>query len=109
MPIQSDLLVQDLGLSSEDHELIVNNVEVIINSAASVNFDDPLMEALNINYFGTQRMLKLAKQCKRLKVFTHVSTAYVNCDMKGGLIHEKIYEQDNIDFEQVVSKIMAMS
>lgn len=32
----------------------------MINCAASVNFDDPILEALNINYFGTLRMLDLA-------------------------------------------------
>ena len=44
----------------------------------------------------------MAKECKRLKIFTHVSTAYVNCDQKGGHIYEKIYEDDQ-DVEQVTS------
>ena len=33
----------------------------MINCAASVNFDDPLHDALNINYFGCLRMLEIAK------------------------------------------------
>ena len=37
-------------------------VQVIINCAASVNFDDPILIQLNINYFGTLRLLELAKQ-----------------------------------------------
>lgn len=37
-----------------------------------------------------------------------MSTAYVNCDRKGGEVHETIYEDDQ-DVEQIVSKIMAMS
>ena len=51
--IQGDLVVENLGLSADDREAIVSNVDIIINSAASVNFDDPLKEALDINYFGT--------------------------------------------------------
>lgn len=43
-----------------------------------------------------------------MKIFTHVSTAYVNCDRKGGEIQEAIYE-DPQDVEKTVSKIMAMS
>lgn len=61
IPIQGDLIVEGLGISAEDHELIINETDIFINSAASVNFDDPLKDALNINYFGAQRMLTLAK------------------------------------------------
>ena len=52
VPIQGDLIIEKLGLSDEDRIRIVNEVNVIINSAASVNFDDPLQDALQINYFG---------------------------------------------------------
>ena len=77
-PIAGDLTMNGLGLSQEHRETIINEVDVIINCAASVNFDDPLLEALGINYFGSLRMLDLAQSCKNIKVFTHVSTAYVN-------------------------------
>lgn len=60
--------------------MIQEQVHVVINSAASVNFDDPLQDALRINYYGCQRMLELAKECHNLEIFTHVSTAYVNCN-----------------------------
>lgn len=86
--------MDSLGLSPQDYELIVNEIDVIINSAASVNFDDPLKEALNINYHGTARVLSLARDCKKIIVFTQVSTAYVNCNQKGGHIYEQIYEDD---------------
>ena len=41
-PVQGDLIAEGLGLSKEDRKKITENVNVIINSAASVNFDDPL-------------------------------------------------------------------
>ena len=72
-----------LGLSNSDRQRVTSEVQVIINSAASVNFDDPLQDALKINYFGCQRMLELARECEHLDVFTHVSTAYVNCNRSG--------------------------
>jgi nucleoside-diphosphate-sugar epimerase len=62
-----------------------------MNCAASVNFDDPLLDALNINYFGTLRILDLAKQCK-IENFTHVSTAYVNANQSGRIM-EQVYER----------------
>jgi fatty acyl-CoA reductase len=58
------LIIEKLGIPAGERALIINEVNVIINSAASVNFDDPLQEALQINYFGCQRMLELAKECK---------------------------------------------
>ena len=42
VPIEGDLTIEHLGISEQDRQLIVDNVDVIINSAASVNFDDPL-------------------------------------------------------------------
>jgi fatty acyl-CoA reductase len=45
VPIQGDLIVERLGLCPADRDMVVNEVNVIINSAASVNFDDPLQDA----------------------------------------------------------------
>jgi thioester reductase-like protein len=56
--------MQGLGISIDDRQRIVNEVDLIINCAASVNFDDPLLDAIQINYFGCYRMLELAKECK---------------------------------------------
>lgn len=60
-PIVGDLTVKGLGLSEAHRNILLNEVDLIINSAASVNFDDPLLEALNINYFGCMRILDIAK------------------------------------------------
>ena len=65
-PIAGDLTMNGLGLSQEHRETIIQEVDIIINCAASVNFDDPLLEALGINYFGSLRMLDLAQNCKNL-------------------------------------------
>lgn len=52
-------------------------------------------------------MHDLVSQCKKIEIFTHVSTCYVNCDKKG-YIQEKIYE-DGRDSEEMVTQILAMS
>ena len=46
VPISGDLIIESLGISPEDRKMITDNCQVIINSAASVNFDDPLLEAI---------------------------------------------------------------
>jgi heterodisulfide reductase subunit B len=53
------------------------------------------------------RVLELAKECKNLVIFTHVSTCYVNCTRQG-YIEEEIYDQD-IDVESTVARLMSMN
>ena len=59
-PISGDLIMDGLGISASDRAQLINEIDIIINSAASVNFDDPLLDAIQINYFGCMRMLELA-------------------------------------------------
>ena len=56
MPVSADMISEGLGLSDEDRKMLVDNVEVIINSAASVSFEQTLHDALKINYFGSLRI-----------------------------------------------------
>ena len=46
MPVAGDLIIDKLGLSQEDRLMVTQECEVVINCAASVNFDDPLLDAL---------------------------------------------------------------
>ena len=45
-PIGGDLTLEGLGLSAEHKNILMNEVDVVINSAASTNFDDPILESL---------------------------------------------------------------
>jgi len=108
-PIAGDLIIEKLGLSPEDRAELVRELDIIINCAASVNFDDPLLDAIQINYFGCMRMLELAQECQKLETLTHVSTAYVNSNRKG-FIEEKIYDlEKGEDPEDVVKEILRMN
>ena len=55
-------------------------------------------------------MLDLAKECKNIECFTHVSTAYTNSNFTGNnFIEEKIYDLDGgLDPEDIVQKIQNM-
>jgi glycerone phosphate O-acyltransferase/fatty acyl-CoA reductase len=89
-PVSGDMLKPSLDLSPEDFSEVSQNVNIIINSAASVDFNQRLDQALQINTWGTLRVVELAKSCPFLTAFVQISTAYVNCD-KEGWIQEKIY------------------
>lgn len=90
--------------------MVTAETQIIVNCAASINFDDPLIDALEINYFGCKRMLELAQECRNIQVFTHVSTAYVNCNiMTGENILEEVYDlPGNQDCERIVEDIIKL-
>jgi alcohol-forming fatty acyl-CoA reductase len=46
VPIAGDLIIDKLGMSPKDRAMVVNETDIVINCAASVNFDDPLLDAL---------------------------------------------------------------
>lgn len=55
-------------------------------------------------------MLELAKDCKNILAFTHVSTAYVNSYMpNNSIIEEKVYDlPGNEDPEEVIDRIIKL-
>ena len=110
IPVAGDLIIDKLGLSIADRQMVTSETQIVINCAASVNFDDPLLDALQINYFGCLRCLELAKECQNLITHTHVSTAYVNSNMPdGSKCEEKVYDlPQNQDPEELVEKIIKL-
>lgn len=78
IPIAGDVGEDNLGISPADREVLTANVNVIIHSAATLDFHDPLRPTVNINLIGTQRVIKLAQQTRDLQSFVYVSSAYVN-------------------------------
>ena len=64
IPVSGDLVLGGLGIQPAMRKVLTSEVQVILNSAASINFDDPIREALQINYFGAMRVLDLAHECQ---------------------------------------------
>ena len=88
--VDGDMLLDNLGLSEEHISELQEQVNVVVHSAASVRFDAPLRDAVNMNLKGTKKLLDIARSFKRLEVFVHVSTCYANCD--NPVVEERIYE-----------------
>lgn len=68
---------ENLGLSPSDYEMLINEVEVVINNAASVDFNMRVDLNMRINATGAMNILKFSKACKNMRVCCHISTAYV--------------------------------
>jgi fatty acyl-CoA reductase len=76
--ITGDHEQRGLGLSKEDRALLVQNVNIIFHSAATVRFDEKLRTAVAINILGTKDMLDLAREMPYLKVSYHTARMQLN-------------------------------
>ncbi|PIN20433.1 Acyl-CoA reductase [Handroanthus impetiginosus] len=88
VPLVGNVRESNLGLDEDAAELIARQVDIIINSAANTTFDERYDTALDINTGGPMRIIGLAKQCYKLKLFLHVSTAYVNGQRQGRIMEK---------------------
>ncbi|XP_074266426.1 alcohol-forming fatty acyl-CoA reductase-like [Silene latifolia] len=64
------LAIKDLKLKEE----LWSDIDVIINLAATTNFDERYDVSLSLNTFGAKNVLDFAKKCTKLKVLIQVST-----------------------------------
>uniref|UniRef100_A0A3Q3X3V3 Fatty acyl-CoA reductase n=1 Tax=Mola mola TaxID=94237 RepID=A0A3Q3X3V3_MOLML len=78
--VNSDLTQPELDLSKEDQSILTENIHVVFHCAATVRFNEPLKDAMQLNVLAIQKMLALAHRMKCLQIFVHISTAYANCD-----------------------------
>lgn len=113
VPICGDVMLPELGISSEDADILRNEVSLVMHCAATVRFvkytyknllqrfilniqyfstrfDEPLRRAVFMNVRGTKYMLELASTFKQLDLFCHVSTAYCHLHVK--TLYEKPYD-----------------
>ncbi|KAK7576523.1 hypothetical protein V9T40_012809 [Parthenolecanium corni] len=88
--ITGDCEKPNLGISENDRNTLISQVEVIFHVAATVRFDAHLRDAVNINVRATSDLLDLAHSMKQLQAFVHVSTAYSNCAERTS-VSEKFY------------------
>ncbi|GFQ06078.1 fatty acyl-coa reductase 3 [Phtheirospermum japonicum] len=85
--LAGDITLDCLGLKGPTLEQLYEEVEIVINLAATTAFDERFDIALGINTIGPANVLSFSKKCSKLRVLLHVSTAYV-CGEKEGLILE---------------------
>lgn len=66
--VAGDCSVAGLGLSLNDRQTLVSNINIIFHAAATIKFDESLKLAVDINVHGTKDVIELAKETKNLKV-----------------------------------------
>lgn len=73
MAVEGDIMEPGLGLSDQDTELLIHNVNVVFHAAATVKFDEVIKLSLKMNVLGVRRMVELCKKLKQLVVSGTVS------------------------------------
>ena len=70
------------GISEEQRAHLRGSVDVLVNSSGVVDFNPPLDKSLEVNAFGMQNLVALAKDLGNIP-FMHTSTCYVAGDRTG--------------------------
>eukprot|EP01104_Vermistella_antarctica_P015596 TRINITY_DN5159_c0_g1_i1.p1 TRINITY_DN5159_c0_g1~~TRINITY_DN5159_c0_g1_i1.p1 ORF type:complete len:1326 (-),score=410.75 TRINITY_DN5159_c0_g1_i1:83-4060(-) len=107
VPVAGDVVKKNLGISEEYLKEMETDLNYIFHCAATINFDEPLIEAVRKNVLGALSVLELAHRAKNLECHLHVSTAYVNSNRidKQERLYEKIYPVP-YDPEEMLSNIL---
>lgn len=108
--IPGDIMQDHVGLSEMDRAKLANEVHLIVHLAATVNFNERMNLAIQMNTLGGLRVLALAKTCKHLEAMVHVSTCYVNYRRSGRdeVIEEKLYPLE-FDPEDMCKRVLAIN
>lgn len=90
--VAGDLTEDGLGISADQRERLVEDVDFVVNFAGTVVFDEPIDSALEQNSMGAARVVAFAKTCRKAAL-VHVSTAYVS-GKRTGRIPEAPFPQN---------------
>jgi len=66
--IEGDVAMLELGISKTDQEILKDKVSIVMHSAATINFNEPLKIAVNTNLRSMRELIKLGKEMRNLKV-----------------------------------------
>jgi alcohol-forming fatty acyl-CoA reductase len=86
--MELDLGAEGLGLSSESRDEL-RRCDVIIHSAAAVEFDNPADLSAETNLLGASRLVRTLRELDAKPHLVHISTAYVG-GMLRGLVREEM-------------------
>ncbi len=84
-PVAGDVVHQNLGLSEEVVASLRGHCSAVVNVAGVVDFSPPIDEALEVNAFGVQNLVGLARNLGAPVM--HTSTCFV-AGKRSGLIEE---------------------
>ncbi|KAI4313494.1 hypothetical protein L6164_026471 [Bauhinia variegata] len=107
--VAGDISLENLGIKDANlRKDMLEEIDIVLHSAASTNFDERFDVAMRTNTIGPFHVLNFAKNCTKVVILLHVSTAYVRKESEG-LISEEPFQMGktlngfsklDIDFEK---------
>lgn len=114
--LTGDIVDMHLGLSGDEYQTLTDSVTDIFHLAAISFLGAPKETAWRVNVDGTRNVLELARDCKKLRRFNHVSTCYVSGDRLGVIAEDELdvgqgfrnaYEETKYQAEKLVARAAA--
>jgi len=84
--VGGDLTKERLGVAEPAYRELTRRITLVVNSAATVTFDERIDWAVELNTLGPSRLLKFARDCGGVPMM-QVSTCYV-CGVRRGIVVE---------------------
>lgn len=82
------------------YEELLNSVNIIYHSAATIKFKSHIRTAIRTNLTGTSQTIEFAKKLKNLSAYVYLSTAFCNSNHRG-FIQEKVYISEQDPYEMM--------
>jgi thioester reductase-like protein len=110
-----DASAMHLGLSTSEYREVTGGVSDVVHAAELSALGAPREEMRRVNLGGTQAVLELAADCRKLRRFTHLSTVFVSGDRVGVIAEDELaygqafrnaYEETKFEAELVVRRAM---
>lgn len=86
VPIEGDITQPFCGITPALRAKLSGNIDAVVNASGIVNFQPPLDIALEVNAFGAQTVVDLAKDLGHVPIL-HTSTCYV-AGYRTGIVEE---------------------
>ncbi|KAF5284641.1 hypothetical protein FQR65_LT13472 [Abscondita terminalis] len=103
--LNGDLTRENLGLSRDDLETLVEEVTCVFHMAATTRFNEHIRQATYINVRATWDLLELSRRMKKLRCFVHVSTAYSFCTRR---VIDEVKYSSKIKAEHLINMVEAL-
>jgi thioester reductase-like protein len=114
--VEGDLEQMHLGLSGAEFKALAQEVTDVWHLAARSHLGAGRSEMRRVNVEGTRNVLDLAHAARRLRRFSHFSTAYVSGDRVGVILEDELamgqrfhnaYEETKFQAELLVRRAQA--
>lgn len=115
--VEGDITQPNLGLKKDIWKKLIKDINLIFHSAALPELRKELEAIRKINVGGAKNVLDFACECKKIKLFNHISTAYVVGDKQGIRFSEDMlelgqgfyntYEQSKFEAEVMTKKYVS--